>query len=125
MLIKKITPTCLSAIKKKFSLTHIVMWCKSEEGQYIITTGSNPDNNVQAALMGNRFRTFLGWPKMSFAVAPKISDLMIENKKLKEENKRLRERLGIKEVEDEGNEVKGEQEEKGVRVLPEKESDTP
>jgi len=73
------------------------MWCKSDEGQYILTSGSNPDNNVQSALMGNRFRNFLGWPKMSFAIAPKITELSAEIKKLKEENKRLREKLGLKE----------------------------
>lgn len=102
MLIPKITPACLGAIKKKFNLTHIVMWCKSDEGQYIITTGSNPDNNVQSVLMGNRFRNFLGWPKMSFAIAPKISELLAKIKKLEEDNKRLREKLGI--GENNGNE---------------------
>lgn len=72
------------------------MWCKSEEGQYIITSGSNADNNVQSALMGNRFRTFLGWPKMTFTIAPKIPELLIEIKKLKEDNKKLQEKLDIK-----------------------------
>jgi len=103
MLIPKISPSCLAPIKKKFNLTHIVMWCKSDEGQYIITTGSSADNNVQAVIMGNRFRNFLGWPKMSFAIAPKISELLAENKKLTEENKRLKEKLGIK-TEDNDNE---------------------
>ena len=84
------------------------MWCKSDDGQYIITSGSNPDNNVQAALMGNRFRAFLGWPKMSFAIAPKITELAAEIKRLKEENKRLREKLGLNgENTDEGNEKPG------------------
>lgn len=108
MLIPKISPTCLTSIKKKYNLTHIVMWCKSDEGQYILTLGSNPDNNVQSALMGNRFRSFLGWPKMSFAIAPKITELMAEIKKLTEENKRLREKLGVsKERENERNEKQG------------------
>jgi len=80
------------------------MWCKSDEGQYIITSGSNADNNVQSALMGNRFRNFLGWPKMSFAIAPKITELTAEIKRLTEENKRLREKLGATGEENERNE---------------------
>lgn len=104
MLIPKITPACLGPIKKKFNLTHIVMWCKSEDGQYIITSGSTPDNNVQAVLMGNRFRNFLGWPKMSFAIAPKISELLAKIKKLEEDNKRLREKLGLNTENSNGNE---------------------
>jgi len=94
MLIKKISPTCLSALKKKFTLTHIVMWCKSEEGQYIVTTGNTPDNTVQAAILGNKFRDYLGWPKMSFAIAPKLSELLLENKRLAEENIKLKQMLG-------------------------------
>lgn len=93
MLIKKISPSCLSQIKKKYSLTHLVLWCKSEEGQYIIQDGDTPDHKVQATLLGNRFRQFLGWPKMSFEVAPKIAELLAENKRLKEENNRLKEAL--------------------------------
>lgn len=95
MLIKKISPSCLSEIKKKFNLTHLVLWCKSEEGQYVISSGNNPDHTVQAALLGNKFRKFLGWPKMSFETAPKIAEAMAEIQKLKEENNRLRQLLEI------------------------------
>lgn len=124
MLIKKITPTCLSAIKKKFSLTHIVMWCMSEEGQYIITTGNTPDNIIQASVLGNKLKVHFGWPKMSFAIAPKISEAMVEIQKLKEENRRLKKLLNIKSNDNdnnngdmktnEGNEIESEPEEESV-----------
>jgi len=103
MLIKKINPSCLSQIKKKYNLTHLVLWCKSDEGQYIIQDGDNPDHKVQATLLGNRFRQFLGWPKMSFETAPKIAEILAENKNLKEENSRLK-----KLINPDGQETKNE-----------------
>jgi len=71
------------------------MWAKSEQGQYIISNGDNPDSCVQAALVAGRFRKFLGWPNMSFEVAPKLTEVLVENEKLKNENKVLKERLKV------------------------------
>lgn len=93
MLIKKISPTCLTQIRKKYNLTHVVMYAKSEDGQYVISNGDNPDNCVQAALLASRFRKFLGWPKMNFEIAPKLAEVLVENEKLRNENQNLKERL--------------------------------
>lgn len=96
MLIKKITAACLAPIRKRYSLTHLVLWCKSDEGQYIISSGDNPDHSVQATLLANRFRQHLGWPKMTFETAPKIAEALAEIQKLKAENQRLRDALDFK-----------------------------
>lgn len=96
MLIKKISSACLAPIRKKYNLTHIVMWCKSEEGQYLISSGDNPDHVVQSTLLANKFRKFLGWPQMTFETAPKIAEALVEIQKLKIENQRLRELLNSK-----------------------------
>jgi len=104
MLLKKISPACLTQIRKKYSLTHIVMWAKSEEGQYVISNGDNPDTCVQAALLASRFRKFLGWPNISFEVAPKLAEVLVENEKLKNENKALKEKLKAAGYEEKRNE---------------------
>lgn len=66
------------------------MWCKSEEGQYVVSTGSNQDNTVQAVLIGNKFKKAMGWPDSTMPTPPKIADLLAENHKLKIEIERLR-----------------------------------
>jgi hypothetical protein len=65
------------------------MWCKSEDGQYIVSTGSNADNNIQAILIGNKIKKSLGWPEMSMPTPPKIAELVAETIKLKKEIERL------------------------------------
>ena len=77
------------------------MWCNNEDGQYIVSAGDSPDHTVQAALIGNRIKDCLGWPNMSFAVPPKISDVLAENKRIKEELRVLKERLGESDGRDE------------------------
>jgi len=93
-LIRNIPPSVLAQIKKKFNLSHVVMWCKSEEGQYVVSTGSNPDNTVQAILIGNKFKKAMGWPESSMPTPPKISELLAENHRLKIEIERLTAKCG-------------------------------
>ena len=115
MLMKRIDPSCLAGIKKRYKLHHIVMWCNNEDGQYIVSCGDSPDHTVQAALIANRIRESLGWPNMSFAVPPKISDVLADNKRLTEELRALRERKGVC---DGGNEKQGLGGKESVRQPP-------
>lgn len=88
-LIRNIPPSALNQIKNKYNLSHMVLWCKSEEGQYIVSTGSNADNNIQSILIGNKIKKSLGWPDMSMPTPPKIAELVAENIRLKKEVERL------------------------------------
>jgi hypothetical protein len=89
-MIRKIPSSVLSPIRKKYDLTHMVLWAKSDEGQYFLSSGSNSDNTIQAILMGNKFKNCLGWPDSSMPTPTKLADMIVENHKLKVEIERLR-----------------------------------
>lgn len=92
-MIRKIPSSILNPIRKKYDLTHMVLWAKSEEGQYFLSCGSNSDNTIQSILIGNKFKNCLGWPDSTMPTPAKLADMAVENHKLKVEIERLRKEL--------------------------------
>ena len=89
-LIRKIPSSVLNDIKNKYNLTHLVLWARSEDGQYVLANGNTVDNCIQATLIANKFKATLGWPDATMPSPPKLTSLITENHKLKVENEKLR-----------------------------------
>ncbi len=89
-MIRKIPSSVLNEIKNKYNLTHLVLWAKSDEGQYVLANGNTVDNCIQSTLIANKFKATLGWPDATMPSPPKLTNLLAENHKLKIENEKLK-----------------------------------